>query len=271
MRRFHTDRWTNWARSISDRHERTTARQGLLVMTLLEPIRMFTSINQRFEKFAFALFPRIHVSISPILKELQKELQKELRLEQASLSVLVENSRKFNRVITTHDRLKASPMTLALHTEHTNQTSINTDKNTSRTDRVVIARETRGSNQSSQSPVARIFARSKQSHTELLLQKLLVEHESQTIAERVVREHSRLEVNKRGDMVIRKQISADVVAEKRHSEIEPQFASSRTSIQQPWPDKPPSLPQINVEQLTEHVIRKIDHRITAYRERLGRG
>jgi hypothetical protein len=119
---------------------------------------------------------------------------------------------------------------------------------------------------SSQSPLRRLFDRVHRQSSGVVVKKTVLENESQEIAERVVRNHSRVEQRGRGDMVIRKPIIPGAAAEERRSELELQFARAGTRDRS-WPEK---APEINVEQLTEQVIRKIDHRITAYRERLGR-
>ena len=85
--------------------------------------------------------------------------------------------------------------------------------------------------------------------------------------ERVSRDHLRVEQRTRGEMVIKTQTKPSVVVQDREKELEAQFASTSKARGPSWPEKPP---EINVEQLTEQVIRRIDHRITAYRERLGR-
>jgi len=250
-------------------HERIAARQGLLVMTLAEPIRMFRSINQRFEKFAFAVFPRIQISIRPILQEIMRDQLTSLSFVQNSSKNVVSNR--------SEHRSQSVSMTLVGSAHHTNETtttisgsvSHNVSHDVAVSSQVTDHRHAR--KEFEQTPLRRLFARLPTPGSNVVSSELLRENETQMIAERVVQEHTRVELNKRGEMVVRKQLSADVAAEKRSSEIEAQFPSSRTSGQQPWPDKPPQIPQIDVERLTEQVIRKIDHRITAYRERLGRG
>jgi hypothetical protein len=259
------EHWTNWARSITGRHERITARQGLLVMTLVGPFRIFTSINQRFEKFALTMFPRIQISIRPILQEIMREQLSSVSLIQNSSTNVVRNQYEH--------RSQPVSMTFISSPHQTNQTTTRITGNVGHN--VMDARQMTGEGRARkefvQTPLRRLFARLHTPGSNVVSGELLRANETQTIAERVVQEHTRVELRKRGDMVVRKQLSADVAAEKRSGEIEAQFASSRTSGQQPWLNKPPQLPQINVEQLTEQVIRKIDHRITAYRERLGRG
>src|SRR5206468_3297865 len=125
---------------------------------------------------------------------------------------------------------------------------------------------TRALKESSQSPLLRLFARIHRQSVGVVVKRTLLDDESQAIAERVVQDHSRVEQRKRGEMVMRKQLIPGAAAQDRRSEFESQFARASTRDRS-WVEK---APEINVEQLTEQVIRKIDHRITAYRERLGR-
>ncbi len=246
-------RWTTWAKSMAARHERFTARQGRLVMTLLEPLRMSVSINWRYESFAVAVFPRIQISIGGILNELGSRTSE-------------------NRTVTRMTRMKERFWTEHDHFQFA-RVEQSTNRNTSEI-RTHQRREILGHTHAiridprvTQSPVLRVFARFEERDPGVMLRKLLYENESQKVIERVSREHLRVEQRTRGDMVIKTQTKPAAVAGEGHRELETQFASTATTRGPSWPEKPP---EINVEQLTEQVIRRIDHRITAYRERLGR-
>lgn len=270
------DRWTTWARSIIDRHERMAARQGRLIMTLVQPLRMFTSINQRLEKFALAVFPRIQISIGPILQELARaqlpsvpSAQKSLVFPRLRGVTALENTavlKSYAATASDRKQLKSrsflpASMTLASAPFHATQLTPGTSGDSSFTDQASNALKN-----FSQSPMDRLFARLRRQNQGVAVKKLLLQNESQAIAQRVVQEHLRVEQRKRGDMVMRKQNIPGGVAENRRHELEAQFATTNTR-ERSWPEKSP---EINVEQLTEQVIRRIDHRITAYRERLGR-
>jgi hypothetical protein len=256
------DRWTNWARAMTARHERFMMRRGLLVMTLLEPLRIFSSLNQRWESLAVAVYPRIQISIGPIVKQLGRE--EFHSLFRSSTILLVGNK---------HDwRSLPAPARFVRLSNQTNQTvSLSNNITQQLKESNLFAEERRTLNEFMQSPVTRCFARTQRNHHGVLLKNLLVEHDSQAIAERVVRERSRVEQRRQRELVIRKQSLATVATDTRQNALEQQSASTkiqtRTLPDNPWRDRPP---EINVEQLTEQVIRKIDHRITAYRERLGR-
>jgi len=262
------DRWTTWARSMSDRHERITARQGVLIMTLVQPFRMFTSINQRLENFALALFPRIEISIGPILQELARAqlpsalvVQKSLAFPRVNIlgnSAVLENHAA---AVGGHNQPEArfllpASMTFAggpFPTDQRNLTAEATGFTTNHN-----AAEFRLVNEAgralidfAQSPLRRLFARIYRRTPGVVL---------------MVQEHLRVEQTKRGDMALRKQMMPGISAEDRRGEMEAQFASTKTRSHS-WPE---NSPEVNVEQLTEQVIRKIDHRIKAYRERLGR-
>lgn len=260
------DRWTTWARSMAERHERFTARQGLLVMTLLEPLKMSVAINQRLESFAFAVFPRIQVSIGPILNELgyRQFSSSSLFSMTRSLSSSFSTMRFWSAFSALATAKSYQLRQFANHQDETTQISVHDAR------RSVVLNDPRieTSNHNTQSPVLRVFARFDERDPGVVLRKLLFENESQKVLQRVTREHLRVEQRTRGDMVIRTQSKPAAVVEDRRRELETQFSSAaKTPGRSPWPEKPP---EINVEQLTEQVIRRIDHRITAYRERLGR-
>ncbi len=260
-------RWTRWAKSMAARHERFTARQGRLVMTLLEPLRMSVSINRRYESFAVAVFPRIQVSIGGILNELGYREFNSFPLFHSSVLFPGINSvtrmpRIEERFSTRDDRFVERVVK-----QNTNHEVVTHDRRelVGRTDLIRV--NLRSDTRVTQSPVARVFARFYERDPGVVLRKLLFENESQKVIERVSREHLRVEQRTRGDMVIKTQPTPAAVVEDRRRELETQFASTAKTRGPSWPEKPP---EINVEQLTEQVIRRIDHRITAYRERLGR-
>lgn len=270
------DRWTAWARSMTDRHERIAARQGGLIMTLVEPLRMFTSINQRLEQFTLALFPRLQISIGPILSELMRAQSQSFSHSVSSLQTtltfpkvtVLENTRAENTTAW-NTRLQDTRV-LQSHTaavwerrEHGSKFVLAASQQF-HTDREQSSEQ---SFSSSQSPLRLLFARLHRDSQTVGLKKTLVENESKAIAERVVQEHLRVEQRRRGEMIIRKQTIPGASPEDRRSELEVQLATTKTR-ERSWAEKPP---EVNVEQLTEQVIRRIDHRITAYRERLGRG
>ena len=239
------DRWSTWAHSMAARHERFTARQGRLVMTLLEPLRMSVSINRRYESFSISVFPRIQVSIT--------ENKTGTRITR------IKERFGFGFGATTHDQF-------TLVKQMTDQ---NTREITTQQTREVLGHThpIRINPRVTQSPVDRVFSRFHERDAGVMLRKLLYENETQKLIERVSRDHMRVEQRTRGDMVIKTQTKPSALIQDRQKELEAQFASTANTRGPSWPEKPP---EINVEQLTEQVIRRIDHRITAYRERLGR-
>ena len=248
------DRWTNWAQSMATRHERFAMRRGLLAMTLLEPLRMSLAITQRSERFAQSVFPRIQVSIASILQQ----------IDAARYHAFIQQIRVHNSA------LQLEPKFLTSSPQSNNVVSL---RNSTTTHNFVeqfnsVIDAHRELKKFYQSPVARFFARAQTSeHGVVKLEKLLVDHDRKTIVERVVREHSRVEQRRSSDIVMRQEKLTAAAAENRASlTLEQQLAATKTQ-RHVWPDKPA---EINVDQLTEQVIRKIDHRIMAYRERLGR-
>lgn len=278
-----TDRWSTWARSLSKRHERIAARHGALFMTLAVPLGMFTSINHRWERFALALFPRIRVSIGPILLEIAHgQFPSVPRVGQAlTLPVTAlrnrtifenkvagarSNGQRLEPRFVSHSTVVNAPGSLQvgqLQLAATTGRTLSPDV----ADSTFVSAEIQHRNTYKRSPLRRVFARIDGGDPAVVFSRIPFEKESRAIAHRMVQERLRLEQRKQGDMVVRTQTMAAASTKNRSLETEAEFASTPKARDRTWPDKSP---EINVEQLTEQVIRKIDHRITAYRERLGR-
>jgi hypothetical protein len=246
---------------MTARHERFMMRRNPLVMTLLEPLRLSFSITQRRENFALSLFPRIRISVGAILQQLGRE----------EFHSLFQNTSNSYPVRMLRDGHTPVSLKFAAYSSHKNELTENTHNHTSntRSENLSFTEQKYLPRQFFQSPVARLFERlQREHHGVVLLKSLLVQHDSGSTVERVVREHSRVEQRTRSDLVIRQQnVPATAAAKEQQSlTLEKQIMSTRTHTHS-WPEKPP---EINVDQLTEQVIRKLDHRITAYRERLGR-
>ncbi len=223
-------------------------------MTLLEPLRMSVSINRRFESFAISVFPRIQVSIGGILQEIESANE--------TVTRMTRTKERFGFGVT-HDQF-----TLVEQMTDRNTTAITTHQSRELFGRTNLIRVNQHSNpRVTQSPVARVFARFHERDAGVMLRKLHYENETRKVIERITTDHVRVEQRTRGDMVIKMQTKPSVVAHDHQKDLETQLASTSRTRGPSWPEKPP---EINVEQLTEQVIRKIDHRITAYRERLGR-
>ena len=258
-------RWTTWARSLAARHERFTARRQPLAMTLLEPLRMSISINRRFESFAFAVFPKIRVSIGSILNEIGHHQFASFPLFRKSMSLNFENLE--NKEISLTPGNRVTRMTRIKERFGHERLAVR-DQIVNNEKHEVLIRENRlFDRRVTQSPVSRVFERFEERDPGIVLRKLLFENESQKVIERIQTNHMRVEQRTRGEMVIKTQTKPSTAVQDRQKELEAQFASTAKTRGPSWPDKPP---EINVDQLTEQVIRKIDHRITAYRERLGR-
>lgn len=255
------DRWTTWARSLSERHERISARHGFLIMSLARPLRLFTSINQRWEKFVLALSPRIKVSIGPILQEMAHGLFRPVPTVGTSLT--------FPRVTILENRT-ISENYLAGARGDTDQRQLAAATGRMKSHDAgdfIFTEEARALNALRQSPLHRLFARNYGRDPAVVFRRVPFEKESRTIVERMVHERLRVEQRKPGAMVLRTQTISGASVKNSSLEMEAEFPLTAKARVPSWPEK---APEVDVEQLTEQVIRRIDHRITAYRERLGR-
>jgi hypothetical protein len=133
-----------------------------------------------------------------------------------------------------------------------------------------------------QAPLRLAFARMNHRRTLTLLGQSLIEQESCRIPRRVVHERRRVEEeihrNTNGgfssplkpsmpEMIVVRRQKDFISVEAERTEMESQHTPRTGARMAPHMSSPPT---INVEQFTEHVIRQIDHRIRAYRERRGK-
>jgi hypothetical protein len=97
-----------------------------------------------------------------------------------------------------------------------------------------------------------------------------------TIARQVVRQTQRVEERAPGSMAlitrqtqatVRQATSTPVTTTEHMAASQPGIASVPTH---PWMTNPSPMPAINMEQLTDQVMRQMDRRMTAWRERRGR-
>lgn len=229
-----TGRWTNWARSLAERHGRISFRHGALDMRVVEPLAQLYLLCQRWQSYAWKLCPQIKLSIAPILRETIWQGSPVLQPSQAHYPVEAN-----------HKRGAAA------------------DSNGENPARLIAALAP-----SFPAPLRQVLHRLNEieSVARWHRQTLLVE-ESRQILQRVVQQRQRVEEKMQRPTIVRQQPQNLAFAEAEREVMETQ---SRTRAHPPaWPQAASS-PAINLEQLTDQVVRQIDRRLVAYRERMGK-
>jgi hypothetical protein len=266
------ERWSSWARSLAERHGRIALRHGPLAFTLAEGPRPISLLSQRWESYAWRLYPQINLAIGVVLREtvgagtsIPSSPPAQIELRQAILprddgSAVRLQSR--NRP-GSHDRPHATG--LELEQRHA----------------------LRSINAAALTPLGYVFNRLDARGTAIQSRHGLSAPASLQLARRVVEERQRVEVRTPSTTVVRHQqqvttaqaggailapqsgMRASTPAESgvgQSASLLPHWASNARA----HTDDGPLAPAITIEQLTEQVVRQLDHRLMAYRERRGK-
>ncbi|CAG0993155.1 hypothetical protein ANRL3_02919 [Anaerolineae bacterium] len=269
--RTDSDRWTNWVRSLIGRYMWIPLRHHSPLMMLVQPRIPLYMRCQRWENHAWGLYPKIDLAIGPILRETVLKGFSGTRMNWSDAKPM----RKYS---ITNKEVPAEQLTEGKLKDR-NWLEVNSLVQ-KRTDEFSPPGDTR------QTSLNRVLRRMNQRMRLTLLTQSFVEQENHKILRRVVHEQRRVEggtlKNTNGtfaistkssvpDMVVvrkRKDFSS-VETDRTEMESQPHILRAGARIGQ-IESQTTSSPAINVEQITEQVIRQIDYRIRAYRERRGR-
>lgn len=266
------ERWSRWARSLGERHGRIALRHGPLAFTLAEGPRSISLRSQRWESYAWRLCPQINLAIGVVLRETvragtsllwsppaQLELRQVILPGDDASAVRLQSRNRLG----SHDR----PHATGLEREQPHALrSISAMRLT---------------------PLGSVFSRLDPRGTAIHSHQRLSAPASLQLARRVVEDRQRVEVRTPSTTVVRQQqhittteaergmiapqsrMSTSAPAESevgQSASLLPDWRSNARARADAWP----AAPAINIEQLTEQVVRQLDHRLMAYRERRGK-
>lgn len=268
------NRWSAWARALHCRHVRIAQSCRLLDMALL--VRP-APLNQRHQQWLLAstrYFPRIHLAIQPILRHtVWRDLTQpsELRVITSPAQGKVISTQRFN-YLTVHERRLLPP------------TAISNTAGIVRGDRrkLAAARDARRSGgfidgNSMHPPLQLVFQRLRKTDELEVCHRRnsLVRKSPATQAREVMRRTQRFEhriaetvaLTTRKLLPLAAQEAVSPAARAAQMTMSGPAGSGGTPAD-PWP--PGQAPAVNIEQLADQVVRQIDRRIIAARERMGR-
>lgn len=229
------NRWLGWAQSMADRHSRIAVNHRGLSLTFLHPATTLLLRCEQWRRAAWTITPQINLSISPILQLFQRASGRESASEQRT------------------DRDRA-PL----------------ENSVTNTQAFIIEQQS----SAWQRPLQRVFAFamveeagemwpvSRARHETLLVERSL------QVVRRVVDERRRVEEQTRRTLVAREQRSVSRTAAAAAQETVMQSPRGLRAGAQGMMQT--AAPPIDIEQLTDRVVRNIDSRIIAHRERMGR-
>ncbi len=265
-------RWARWARDISDGHRRVVGKHRFAMMKFLRLATPIYLSSHRWELRAWSLIPQIKLAIAPVLRELGLKISTQnenasrdetfaARDVGAHLNLAVLNGRRPSDTRAANDELGSLTESIGAFVKQRIGTK----------NRAGIDSETQG--YSGVLPLERIFRR-VEPHNQSLGRDLL-NSESRRLARRVTGRASRFEQYEYGPTVVRRQASS---LKKSNADDDATNSDPRqTSISgwrtaRPTPGSQFNLlpPDYSIEQLTEQVIKRIDDRVIAHKERMGK-
>jgi hypothetical protein len=227
----------------------------MAVMALLRPVVPIFRSSHRWELTALSLFPRINLAVGPILQQSRSS-------EAGARRVGMEfrNNVKTRVGQSIHNRHTGAVEAAELRRVTTAKTN---------PDETVRARA-----RSSEAPLERVFRRLIPGNNQIAT-RALIKEEDVKIVRRVVEETRRVERYGPTSMITRQDpVASRILASARGTETKllaelAELKKTAPTIMQATP-MAATAAQLTVEQLTEHVMRRIDDQIVARKERMGR-
>jgi len=261
-------RWSQWARSLSGRHRQVVSKHRFVAMTLLRRTVPLYFTSHRWEQKAWVIFPRINLAIDVRPQSFIFKASPLSKAAQAQRIVQVNNDRfEVKRLVE-----KSLEMQQARSVRQERSDNL---KPTGRTEReivVVTPSILNVSDLSGQRALDRVFRRLVVRDSETHV-KGIVRQEALNIVRRVTEERRRVEERSETSTVLRQQrpvtLSQEQMNELTGRSTNQANALDRFGSNVRNADVMPT-PNLNLQQLTDHVIRQIDDRIIAHKERMGK-
>jgi hypothetical protein len=230
-------RWVAWAESLNRGRDRISVRQQALTMNL-EQRYPLVRIYQHWQRQTWQLIPQINLSISSILQALERRESSTFWFERRQ------------------DRLAPIPL---LTTANTSVLRLEQNYSIQKIAALVPTQP---------SPLQRVFNRLDRATEIAHLHQSALVRESQNVIQRVVRDRQRLEERIQSNLVVKQPLEMkDAIARPLNSSPHHLTTDIPPNFQ---PNPPPNLNAVNIDQLTEQVLKQLDNRIIAQRERMGR-
>jgi hypothetical protein len=259
---FPARRWLGWAQRLGERYGRIFQRHSDLSMTLMQPPALLYSCCQRWEHVAWSLYPQIKLAIHPILQQTVWHAAPPSLVDHQvfalSPSIRLENPATKRWLEWRPQRVKSAR----------GEDSVTGIKQAQGPENPLFAWGT---------PLKRVFTRFNIEHLDEGVTVSRVHRENlpleqtQRIVRRVLNERQRIETRTAHQaMVIRRQ--QEMTPAISVSEKSPMAMNSPWGLKVGTPGMSQPLPPLpmDIERLTEQVVRHIDQKIVAHRERMGR-
>ncbi|WP_261771813.1 hypothetical protein [Nitrosococcus oceani] len=266
-------KWADWVRSLIARYRRLGSRQGVLDFVLFHRVPLLQRLNAQWLVSTCSLYPQVRLAIQPI--QLQTVWRHQhLPGRQPCIQLLKgkDNWRQFAKLPVENWHLESRHL---LKGRSSGQSRAKKDSVIEK--RLSSTRDFPFANFKLPSSLQLVFQRTFQVNEFIQChQRRNITQESfQALAREVVHRTQRIEqrpvetvsLATRKNLLIGNQ-KAVVAESPMHAGINtPNLSSVPTHS---WTGNTPLAQSINIEQLTDQVVKKIDRRIIAARERMGR-
>ena len=260
------NRWSMWARAIARRHVRFTERRESLALIVLRLRGPLNIVRERWSFTTRIVRPHVHLAINALLTQRRKDAKTDAKGERTFL-------RAFAPL-----REKTSSTTSRLVFQA--QKELRSER-TIRDLRFERQTETRN-------PLTFVFERVNTSNTSTHSNRLevLVHQHARSIVDRVTQQSRRVETMHigGGDTLITQHMSSSshtqvtqprvlktVTTPTRVIEKAAPSAQVTTVVETaPWLQDKVSVNGMNIDQITDQVVKQLDRRVVAARERMGK-
>jgi hypothetical protein len=269
-RRAH--RWNHWARALITRHELVALRPAALSMIFMRPMPQYGWVHERWLRSSHQFFPQVHLAIQPLLRstvwlehhrhtETQSHFTRQTLISpQAQLqrmSSFLQTGRPSAKLAAEPSGSVGSPV--MQHMSFTHAAAAITAQAAGQAPRLSVLQRLQRTDE--------LTRWHRRSH--LTAERVL------TIVRQVVRQTTRVEEGVRGHTALITRQMQTIVPRATSTPGAPEHAVASLPVVNSAPTHPPMpnpmpMPGVNLEQLTDQVMRQMDRRVIAWRERRGR-
>lgn len=266
-------RWTVWARALSERHGRVAGRHEALELALVRRLPLMQRVQQRWLVSSQRFFPQINLAIHPILHQM---IWREQTLLLPNAKTTETKSVELRRLITR--QVIGQPVFLwpaaipSAASRWTVEKSLHetSDKILHQIFDHALGRALGKRDSQFRIPLQFVFQRLFRSDESILLKRSQSATLTNvgTLVERLMRQSQRVEERaaEAATVVMRR----PPVVDRAPAMTGNQQTFVTTVAGQSWQQHTAPPPGINIEQITDRVVRQLDRRVVAARERLGK-
>jgi hypothetical protein len=240
------NRWLHWAQWLVRRFEVTPLRYGQRTLAFLEPLMRMVHVSNRWEQHSLAMLPQIRLAISPVIYIDWPIWERDVR-------------RVFTEGVGTGQGDKNQAVT-RLADKSSRQKSRDAAPTPVKPQKITHP---------GIQPLQRVFRRIKEMESVThSVKRQSIANESIDMGQRVLYRTQRLEERREPTRVI--DMNRQSIRGQGHSADPTRFDKETPPTRPQTVQQAPSPVSINIENLTDQVMRQIDRRMLSWRERRGR-